>query len=120
MGKPILLVDFDGVIHSYTSGWQGATIVADKLVPGALEFLWNAHHYFDIQIYSSRSQMKGGIAAMKYWLASNYGNWKLVNQIKFPTEKPPAFLTIDDRCIQFTGTWPDVQDLLKFKPWHKK
>lgn len=27
--KPILAVDFDGTLHSYTSGWKGADVVAD-------------------------------------------------------------------------------------------
>ena len=26
MSKPILCLDFDGVLHSYTSGWRGARI----------------------------------------------------------------------------------------------
>ena len=37
--KPILCMDFDGVIHSYESGWRGATIIPDVPVEGALEFL---------------------------------------------------------------------------------
>lgn len=50
MGKPILCVDFDGVIHSYTSGWQGETIIADPPVKGALKWLWKATEFWDVQI----------------------------------------------------------------------
>ena len=44
MSKPILCLDFDGVIHSYASGWKGADVIPDAAVPGAMEFLrtWTA------------------------------------------------------------------------------
>ena len=41
-------------------------------------------------------------------------------QIKMARYKPPAFLTIDDRAIQFTGIFPDPKDLLDFVPWNKQ
>jgi len=44
----------------------------------------------------------------------------LLRKIKFPTEKPAAFLSIDDRGYCFTGEFPKPEELLKFKPWNKK
>ncbi len=40
--KPILCLDFDGVIHSYTSGWKGADVIPDPPVEGAMQFIWDA------------------------------------------------------------------------------
>lgn len=41
------------------------------------------------------------------------------DDLKFPTKKPAAFLTIDDRAFCFKGEFPVAKDLLKFKPWNK-
>lgn len=32
--KPTVVFDFDGVIHSYASGWQGPGNTPDPVVPG--------------------------------------------------------------------------------------
>ena len=127
MSKPILCVDFDGVIHSYTSGWKGATEIPDPPVPGALIWLADALDYWDVCIYSSRSSQEGGIAAMKVWLemhvVQDANNARaFISQLRFPTEKPAAFLTIDDRAICFDGDWSklDPEALLNFKPWNKR
>ena len=129
MNKPILCLDFDGVIHSYTSGWKGATIIPDPPVDGAIAFLYEAIWHFDVCIYSSRSHQDGGIEAMEAWLVHHEAVWcaaqllaprtSLLLNITFPTEKPAAFLTIDDRAMLFTGYWPTMETLLKFKPWNK-
>jgi len=120
MSKPILCLDFDGVLHSYTSSWKGADVVPDPPVPGALEFMIEAEKYFTIKIYSSRSNQPGGIKAMHDWICKHLGYEPDFLVEAFPTEKPPAFLTIDDRAIQFTGTFPSIQSLIDFKPWNKK
>ena len=132
MSKPILCVDFDGVIHSYVSGWKGATIVADPPVPGALRWLWKATEWWDVNIYSSRSKDFGGIDAMAdwlhYWAAQEWKDNRFANDflaaMTFPKQKPAAKLTIDDRAICFEGNWHAVEmdpaNLLLFKPWYQR
>jgi len=42
------------------------------------------------------------------------------NCLEFPSQKPAAFLTIDDRCICFTGHFPNIGEIEAFEPWHKE
>jgi hypothetical protein len=146
MAKPILCLDFDGVIHSYSSGWKGAAVIPDPPVPGALEFIREALTRFEVHIFSSRSHQWGGKRAMKRWLYDHYRElfWTLhdlhpadawthcdiedaardwgahvVQQIKWPWFKPPAMVTLDDRALTFNGHWPDLDALRRFKPWNK-
>jgi len=127
--KPILVIDFDGVIHSYTSKWVDAETIPDPPVPGALDFLKRAVFHFRVHILSSRSTQKGGIAAMQRWLISHLTETEddiqaatefVFYDLRWPIYKPPAYMTIDDRAFRFEGTWPDPIDLLNFKPWNKR
>jgi len=129
--KPILCLDFDGVLHSYTSGWQGAEVIPDPPVPGAMAFLDRAVERFTVAIYSSRSNQPLGIVAMQTWLRLQLYKHcvpsdaakraeEIYAAIEWPTAKPPALLTIDDRAITFTGVWPAIDDLLAFQPWNKR
>lgn len=133
--NPIICVDFDGVIHSYTSGWQGIDVISDPPVPGAIEFLEAhlpvpdsicamapPHEGPIVQIYSSRSKSMRGRIAMKAWLIDHGLHVSYINEgiLKFPTKKPAAFLTIDDRAICFNGTFPTTEEMLNFKPWNKR
>ncbi len=128
-GKPILCLDFDGVCHSYASGWQGADVIPDPPVEGLFEFIIEANKHFSIYIYSTRSCEENGIKAMKEWFEGYFGGWLTVNRYRglplyallhFPTKKPPAFVSLDDRVLTFTGEWPDVDTLINFKPWNRE
>jgi hypothetical protein len=128
MPKPILCLDFDGVIHSYTSGWKGATVIPDPIVPGFFEKAEQYAQHFRLVIFSSRSNQPGGIEAMQVYLYEQRKLWRANGgkhlhetplDFEFATEKPPAMVTIDDRAITFTGEWPDIETLLAFKPWNK-
>jgi hypothetical protein len=118
-------VDFDGVLHSYSSGWKGAANIPDPPVPGALAFLERALACFEVHIYSSRSHQHRGIGAMQDWLKwhATCGRDKppeWLGAIVWPTEKPAAFLTIDDRAVTFTGVFPDLEELAAFQPWYRR
>ena len=119
MSKPILCLDFDGVIHSYKSGWQGADIIPDPPVNGAHEFLEEAVKNFTVMIYSTRSHQDGGLSAMLSWFHRQFEE-SIVDAIEFADEKPPALVTIDDRALTFNGTWPTMDELKNFKPWNKR
>lgn len=133
--KPILCLDFDGVCHSYTSGWKGADVIPDPPVEGLFEFLEEALEHFEVHIFSSRSNLPGGIEAMIEWFSYwDYCRFYEANQNKFPNtpvkvspvaarlhfpkQKPPAHISIDDRAITFTGKWPVMTYLRDFKPWN--
>lgn len=127
MSKPILCLDFDGVLHSYSSGWKGADVIPDPINPGAAEFLDRAVGSFQVAIYSSRSSQPNGILAMQLWLRlSLYREMEearadeVLAMIGWPEAKPPAFLSIDYRAVTFTGQWPSMDEMLAFQPWFKK
>ena len=118
-----------GVIHSYSSGWQGADIVPDPIIPGSVDFIKAAIEHFRIAIFSSRSNQHMGVEAMQFWLKVHlyhemdaHDADDLLREIEWPKEKPPALITIDDRALTFTGDWTDfsMERLLKFKPWNKR
>lgn len=130
--KPILCIDFDGVIHSYERGWQNGVIYGSA-VPGFFEWAEKAARSFKLVIYSSRSKTDEGVLAMGFWLNEQRKLWREAGgvtetdsplEFEFAHEKPPAWITIDDRAIRFDGDWnadnlhPDC--LRSFKPWMSK
>ena len=124
--KRILALDFDGVVHSYTSGWKGARNIPDPPVEGALDFMTDAMlEGWTIVIHSSRARYFGGITAMRLWLKKHAGNqWDTMgvslSDVKFARWKPSAVVTIDDRAITFNGYWPTMHTLKTFKPWNRR
>lgn len=125
--KKTIIVDFDGVIHSYTSPWSGPGVAEDPPVPGAIDFLFLAVRDFRVAIVSSRSSTDEGRQCMAEYIEKwarieghdVFDVQYLFDNLSFPTDKPPAHLSIDDRAICFTGTFPTVSEIKGFKPWNK-
>lgn len=139
--KPIISVDFDGVIHSYSSGWKGAGNIPDDPVPGAIQALLGyLDAGFTVAIFSSRSKSLFGRWAMKRWMRKHLAEYwtegsaslsfaeaecwgdaaAVVNRFSWPWFKPSAVLTIDDRAVCFDGKFPDVETVRRFQPWNKR
>lgn len=130
-GKPTICVDFDGVIHSYTSPWTKDTEIHDPPVPGAMEFLRRCTDHFTVCVLSTRSRNPLAVYAMQKWMIEHwepeeaesamreeFHRWLF--KIEFPTEKPPAIVYIDDRAMLFAGGWPTVEEMQNFFPWNKR
>lgn len=130
---PTIAVDFDGTIHSYTSGWQGRTKIPDPPVEGAFDWLRDMlgtpeeisvmlHEppFADICIYSTRNKNPFAIMAMRKWFLKHGLEPCYIRLLRFPFTKPSAYITIDDRAVTFEGTFPDLDQILKFKPWYKR
>jgi hypothetical protein len=131
-----LCIDFDGVAHSYERGWQDGVIYGTA-TPGFFDWCQRMQMVaaardteIELCIYSSRSKTAAGIAAMKLWLEAQIAAYCLTTgrpftaTFTFACEKPPAWVTIDDRCIRFCGSWADPElepaAVLDFLPWMQR
>jgi phosphoglycolate phosphatase-like HAD superfamily hydrolase len=116
MQRQTIIFDFDGVINSYSSGWQGkADIIPDPPVPGIREAIEAIRKQYRIVIVSSRCSHPGGINAIKQWL-DKYSI--IVDDIQ--ATKPPAYISVDDRAITFDGH-PEtlLNKINEFQVWNK-
>ncbi len=113
MSKKTIIMDFDGVIHSYASGWKGATAIPDPPVPGIKESIENMCKEYKVVVVSTRCYQEGGIEAIKKWLHENG-----IQVDDVIGEKPPAVVSIDDRAICFDGNPKTLLEKVKsFKTW---
>lgn len=133
--KPVLAIDFDGVVNPYSKGWQGGELYETEVTRGFFEWAAEAERAgFVLVIYSSRSKEPAKREAMRKWLEQRMLEWiaeqermhsplrKHRFQFTYSAEKPPAWLTIDDRCVLFDASlWknPALQPeaMSKFRSW---
>lgn len=99
-------VDFDGVIHTYNSGWTGYT-PEDGPEPGALDFIWELiEQGYRVVVMSSRAHNAEGLAAIHDWLLANG-----FPELEVTHEKVMAVAYVDDRAVPYStgsGEWSAV------------
>jgi len=113
--KPNLVVDFDGTIQTYASGWQGPDNIPDpptKDVKKALDILKNS---FRIIIFSVRAETEEGAKGIEAYMEKHNLYYDKIQITK------PIGLIIDDNCIRFEGDWSKtLQQIADFQHWQKK
>lgn len=114
--KPTVVFDFDGVIHSYTSGWKGPTEIPDPPVDGIKEAIADIRTAgYNVVVVSTRCGCPEGLQAIRLWLSAND-----IEVDSVTMQKPPAIVYIDDRAICFDGNPSGLLEQIKsFKPWNK-
>jgi ribonucleotide monophosphatase NagD (HAD superfamily) len=119
-----IAVDFDGVIHGYSKGWNGGEIY-DEPVPGtkeALEKLRAQKH--KIYIVTTRTNKTFGRKETEPDQKKMIEEYMAKHEIPYDKiwtfGKPMADIFIDDRAISFVGDWEDtVKQVENFKVWNR-
>lgn len=114
--KKTVVFDFDGVIHSYVSGWDNATTIMDVPTPGIREVIDELKQKgYEIIINSTRCKEHGGIEAIALYCKLNEIYYNFISDVK-----PAAVAYVDDRAIFFDGD-PDslVEKIENMNPWSK-
>ena len=124
--EKIIAIDFDGVIHSFKSGWTGFNKISDKPTKGAIKWLSNfikqycIKNNYKIVIFSSRCETYQGKRLIKNWLKNNGLPLSYIKILTFSYMKPFAHVIVDDRVICFDGSFKNLtKKIINFSPWHK-
>jgi len=101
LGGPVLVCDFDGVIHDYSNGFQGVDVYGD-IIEGAREALEELSEKWYIIIFTTRATSPELMA----WLLSHDVKCNTINTLDHnppnTSVKPIATVYLDDR------SWPFV------------
>ena len=101
--QPNVVLDFDGVIHSYVSGWQGVDVVPDPPVPLIDEEIKRIRAAgYRVVVVSTRCATPEGMGAVRRYLRENG-----IEVDDVAAEKPPAKVYVDDRAMLFDGNRRD-------------
>jgi hypothetical protein len=101
--QPTVCLDFDGVIHSYTSGWNGGAPPRDRPSDGALDFVNSLlSGGFRVVYLTVRAETEHGKDGVQKWLV-RYG----FPLAEITDKKPPAIAYVDDRAVAYN---PDRGD----------
>lgn len=123
MAKPegeryTVAVDFDGVIHSYTSPWVDAVTIPDPPVEGAIEWLNEIADHFSVVIFTTRGKTAEGRFAVLVWLRER----GFTRAAAVTAMKVAALVYLDDRAVRFEGpgSFPTAQFIHAARPWNKR
>jgi hypothetical protein len=116
--------DFDGVFHSYKSGWTGP-VPEDEPVEGAVEFTHWARErdllleIFTRRVHPSHRDREEALAGIYRYLE----HYDFAKGLIVTAEKPNALTYWDDRAFRFQGDFEEVKRIISdpslILPWTK-
>ena len=111
MIKKTILFDLDGVLNTYDGKYDKNYIPPIK--DGAYKLFKELSENYKIVIFTTRNSL---IASK--WIIEN-GLDEYVENVT--NVKEPAYLIIDDRCINFNGNYEELKSKIKdFEVWYKR
>ena len=114
--KKTICIDFDGVIHRYSRGWQGGEVY-DAPIEGTREAMkWLVSEGYKVVILTARLQPKykdteEQKAKMVRWLKEN-GFFLNSHYHEITNNKPSAIAYIDDQAVRFQNNWDEIKKRL--------
>lgn len=119
-----IAVDFDGVIHAYSRGWDDGSIY-DEPLPGALDAVLDLQSGAAVFIFTTRDARSvaawltdRGIPACTDAEAGSPVFWNEQGRVLVTPRKLPAVAYIDDRAVRFES-WPQALNALATLGYHR-
>jgi len=98
-----ICLDFDGVVHSYQSGWKGEDVIPDPPIHKVGLAIKRLRKDYRVVIFSARCRTEEGCIAIEAWLDKHS-----IEVDEVCRHKPPAHIYVDDRAVRFTGDWEET------------
>lgn len=114
----IIALDFDGVLHSYTSGWTGPVPIDPPLLNAQAFCKELIRRGFEVVVFTTRAETLVGLNGTVTWLGKHkFPSMRVMNK------KPAAKLYVDDRGFRFEGVFHTVLEFLDanptLEPWNR-
>lgn len=120
-------IDFDGVIHQYSKGWQDGTCYDIPVMDAFDSIRQLQDEGYSVFILSTRKAesiydwLQKHKAPFAFGVMSEEAQfWNVKGIVGITNKKLPAHVYIDDRAILFKGNWGDIMGTVTgFKTWQE-
>ena len=122
MKEKTICIDFDGVIHDYSKGWQGDDVFGQMIPNADTGTSVLKQKGWTIIIFTTRKKT----SKLEKWLKEHNIVYDYINenpnQPKNTSGKIIADVYLDDRGICFRGRWDSwlLREILDFKTWQEQ
>ncbi len=119
MEKKTICIDFDGVIHDYSNGWQGEDVFGQMIPNADIGTSVLKQKGWTVIIFTTRKKTD----KLEQWLKEHNIVYDYINenpnQPDYTSGKIIADVYLDDRGICFRGRWDQwlLRDIIDFEPW---